>query len=74
MCEARDCNRDAGEPLGRGPSAPKVFFVKCVFVKWVLLFCSAINIHPLPKDRLVNCISPLSYHLAILYCLFDCLS
>ena len=27
MCEARDCNHDAGEPLGRGPSAPKCFLL-----------------------------------------------
>ena len=71
MCEARDSNRDAGEPLGRGPSGPKVFFVKCI-----LFFpgLSPVNTHPLSRERLVNCISPLSYHLAILYCLFDCLS
>ena len=35
---------------------------------------SRVKTHPLSRDRLVNCISPLSYHLAILYCLFDCLS
>ena len=71
MCETRDCNRDVGEPLGRGPSAPKYFFVKCILVFPGL---SPANTHPLSRDRLVNCISPLSYHLAILYCLFDCLS
>ena len=71
MCEARDCNRDAGEPLGCGRSAPKVFVVKCIL--FVPGF-SPVKTHPLSRDRLVNCISLLSYHLAILYCLFDCLS
>ena len=31
MCEARDCNRDAGEPLGHGPSAPKSVFCEVCF-------------------------------------------
>ena len=53
----RDCNRDAGEPLGRGPLAPKCFFVvKCFFYfKCVLLFSpghSPINTHPLSRDSL----------------------